>query len=476
MLDTLGNSTGKTIPGAVTIELTQPQVDRAAQGPSHLWAQGGTPTDPVMNEPHPGEYGFAALRCSADNLNGDNVEWITFSSGMKHAYCYAYYVKPPPTSATVIVKKHLVGAPAGMTQRFRFKGSISYASDDSFDINASSATDGSISFYRGETNPSGSPWTFAEQPSPNFELSATDPNAIVCESTGGSKWTIDRSTAEVSINTLVAGDTVTCTYSNTYVEPPGGLAIEKLSIGGTGTFSWLVSPLFGGSPLSTSATTLDEVTPAAAKPQLSSILAGTYRMVERQQVRDDGSWSLASVTCNGDPLSITQPLDVTVNGGASVLCVFTNKFTPKGRISLRKVTYGSTGSVAFEAQGPDSDSAVKTGSATTTAEGASVFATGDYHDFTELGHYSVTEAAAAPTPGGSWKLSSVTCDGAPVPAAQGQIEIELTKTSPLRDCTFVNTFTKTEVNPEPPNPNPDGPLARISVSKRTLNPRVHVGG
>ena len=41
-------------------------------------------------------YGFAALRCAIDNLNGDNVEWIGYPSGASHVFCYAYYVKPPP--------------------------------------------------------------------------------------------------------------------------------------------------------------------------------------------------------------------------------------------------------------------------------------------------------------------------------------------------------------------------------------------
>ena len=71
-----------------------------------LWIQGGTPTDPVLDQIFPGAYGFGALRCAIDNLNGDNVEWIILSRpAARHVFCYAYYVAPPPRSGTIIVRK-----------------------------------------------------------------------------------------------------------------------------------------------------------------------------------------------------------------------------------------------------------------------------------------------------------------------------------------------------------------------------------
>ena len=97
LLNNAGQDTGDTIEGAATLTLTQEQANLAAR-PNSLWIQGGTTTDPVLNVPYPGEYGFGALRCAIDNLNGDNVEWIGFPQGSKHVFCYAYYVKPPPTS------------------------------------------------------------------------------------------------------------------------------------------------------------------------------------------------------------------------------------------------------------------------------------------------------------------------------------------------------------------------------------------
>jgi hypothetical protein len=63
-------SGGVKIEGAVTIGLTRDQVDRASQ--NRLWLQGGTPEDPMLyGEPQfTGRYGFGALRCAIDDLNG----------------------------------------------------------------------------------------------------------------------------------------------------------------------------------------------------------------------------------------------------------------------------------------------------------------------------------------------------------------------------------------------------------------------
>ena len=45
------------------------------QGRNSLWLQGGTRANPITDADN---YGFAALRCATDNLNGDNVEWIAY--------------------------------------------------------------------------------------------------------------------------------------------------------------------------------------------------------------------------------------------------------------------------------------------------------------------------------------------------------------------------------------------------------------
>ena len=140
LLNDNGDVTGFDLPGAVTVPLTDAQATRATSYNS-LWLQGGDVDDPVLDKLHPQQFGFAALRCAIDNLNGDNVEWIAYPAGARHVLCYAYYVQPPPTSGTIIVKKVVAG---GTSQSFRFTGNISYAADHSFSL----AAGASQTFFR----------------------------------------------------------------------------------------------------------------------------------------------------------------------------------------------------------------------------------------------------------------------------------------------------------------------------------------
>ncbi len=93
-------------------------------------------------------YGFGALRCATDNLNGDNVEWISYPPSAIHVFCFAYYVKPAPTSGTIDVVKQ-VTLPSGVDpQRIRFTGDISYTTDHEFFLTASNGNPARQSFIR----------------------------------------------------------------------------------------------------------------------------------------------------------------------------------------------------------------------------------------------------------------------------------------------------------------------------------------
>ena len=61
LLDYAGRPTDDFLEGATTIELTKAQAKRAATANS-LWIQGGTPSDPILNGPYPGQFGFGPLR------------------------------------------------------------------------------------------------------------------------------------------------------------------------------------------------------------------------------------------------------------------------------------------------------------------------------------------------------------------------------------------------------------------------------
>jgi len=104
VLDSGGNRIA--LAGAVTIDLDTAQEQQAAL--SNLWVMGGTAAAPVGDAT---KYAFGALRCAVDNLNGDNVEFVSYPSQVEHVYCFAYYVSPPKGSGTIIVKKHIAGQP-----------------------------------------------------------------------------------------------------------------------------------------------------------------------------------------------------------------------------------------------------------------------------------------------------------------------------------------------------------------------------
>ena len=147
--DYAGRPTDDFLEGATTIELTKAQAIRAATANS-LWIQGGTPSDPILNGPYPGQFGFGALRCSVDNLNGDNVEWIAYPQGTEHVFCYAYYVRPPPTSGTIVIRKEVRDTP-GATQTFTFDGNLSFNEGNVFNLRVSNGQPASQSFYRAAT-------------------------------------------------------------------------------------------------------------------------------------------------------------------------------------------------------------------------------------------------------------------------------------------------------------------------------------
>ena len=250
-----------TIAGATTIELTAAQAAEAAKS-SSLWIQGGTIDDPVLfkSGPFQGMYAFGALRCAIDIWNGDNVEWIQFPAGARHVYCYAYYVTPPPTSGTITIRKALDERTGNATKTFTFEGNISYNVNEQFALTVRDGVPAETTFYRAETTATDPPWTFEEIVPSGWALSG-----LTC-SAGSSQVTPSVPDASVSIR-LVAGDAVTCTFTNTYAPQGGQLLITKLTVGDVGRFPFevledIASP---GEPKTAVATTTEQNVAVEAK-------------------------------------------------------------------------------------------------------------------------------------------------------------------------------------------------------------------
>ena len=474
-----------TVAGATTIELTDDQRAQA-NNPDQLWAQGGTPTDPVLAQMYPGpEYGFGTLRCATDNLNGDNVEFIYFPAGVRHVFCYAFYVKPPPTTGLITIQKQVIGAPAGTNPSFPFNGDIS------FDPNGFQLTDGgSIDFWRA----GGSTWTVTEGPVDGYSLDSIKCTAVTADGgQGQSTTTTDVSSGTATI-ALVALEHVTCVYTNRYIPPPGGLTISKVTRGGVGTFSYSVTG--DGGIHRASATTTEENVPVDATPALTSLAPGNYVIREHSPTATGGTWRMRSASCNGVKRTAGRPVEVTIQSGEQVTCLFTNVFIPRGSISLAKITEGATGTVNFQVERVSGTPAQFLQTATTTTQGIPADAApntpADATDSLRLGSYRIIEQVPASTPAGGWTLVLVECNNVPTPFTQGTIVVALTRSQPALRCVYTNTFSheaKPEPAPEEPKPlppepepppglNPDqpsAPWADLAVTK-TASPSVVVTG
>jgi len=440
LLDTAGKDVpGQEIAGATTIQLTTAQRDQASR--SALWVQGGTPTDPVLAGPFPGpRYGFGTLRCATDNLNGDNAEFIFFPQGVTHVFCYAYYVLPPPTAGVITIKKQVVGGPGGASFLFNGAGSGNL----SFDPNGFSLADGgSQDFFRA----GGTDWNVTESAVDNYTTSVSCVNGSA---------TIDGRTVTIH---LQAEQHVTCTFTNTYVPPPGGLRISKVTHGGVGTFTYDVTPVSGGGAHHVTATTSVEGVPVTAEPPLTALTPGTYRVAEHRPTTPDGRWRLTRISCDGTAHATTGPFEVTIESGQGVSCRFTNQFTPAGAISLAKITEGATGSVKFQIERVSRPPSRYLQTATTTTQGVAAEAVptspANATEHLHLGTYRITEQTPASGPAGGWTLTLITCNGDPMPFAQGSILVTLTSSSPHVHCVFTDSFSRHP--PPPPEPEPPAP-------------------
>lgn len=469
LLDSKGTPTGRSIAGAVTVALTPEQAAIAAR-PNSLWVQGGTPMDPILNQPFPGQYGFGALRCAIDDLNGDNVEWVGFPSGVKHVFCFAYYVQPPPTSGTVVVVKHSQ-APSGTSESFPFEGNLSFNEGGRFALAPAAGQSAQQTFIRAETLPGEAPWTVRELVPPSWRLTGLQ----CASSSGGSKTTIDLAQAEAAIY-LGSGDTVTCTYTDEPIPPAGGLLIRKLTQGGLGSFPIEVKPVTGGQTSTVTATTLREGEAVDALPGPLSLAPGEYALSETTPQEPGGRWALSSVQCNGSDLPVTQPIHVTIVSGAGTVCTLANTFAPAGSISIEKVTEGGVGTTGFTISPAAGKPFELQQSATTKHPGEPAPAIGEPAHELKLGKYLIQETTPEPAGGGRWELSLVHCNGRDLPFADGQTTVELTAAEHDLHCTFTNIF-----NPDPPpEPKPPpgvvDPQAKLTVVKQAHAGQVAPGG
>jgi uncharacterized repeat protein (TIGR01451 family) len=434
--------------GAVTIGLNRDQVDRAEE--NSLWLQGGTPEDPALfGDPQfAGGYGFGALRCSIDNLYGNNVETIQFPSGTRHAFCFAYYVRPPaPTSGTIVIRKQVEGSEADET--FRFSGNVSYDEGGVFDLSASEGDPGSIEFVRAETGAGDEPWTVVEDAREGWDLTG-----LSCASELGSTSATDLAARRVQI-TLLAGDTVTCTFTNRLRPPMGALVLRKVTLDGTGSFPFRVRDEDGDVVARRELTTTSPGAPGAVG--VISLEPGRYRVSERRPATGEGVWRLSDVTCNGSDRDPGEPVVVNITAGGGAVCTFTNRLDRPGRINIRKVTIRGVGTAGFIVSPTGDPEVQRRQFATTRQPGVPARARGQSTRELPFGRYVIQETAISAGDAAVWSLIAVLCDGEIVPFEQGRATVRISRRTPVRKCTFVN-LRESDPSPSPapePDPTPD---------------------
>lgn len=464
LLDSSGNPTGQSIEGAVTIELTKEEVELAGRG--SLWVQGGTTSDPMLSKRYPEEYGFGSLRCAIDNLNGDNVEWVGYPPGYRHMFCFAYYVKPPPTSGTIIIKKKVVGHGSGAAETFHFGGNVSFNPGGAFDLTVSPpSTESAVTFYRGQTKPGETPWNVHENLPPNWRL-----KAITCHSaTAESETSIDSAKHEAIIK-LAPEDTVTCTYEDEFEPPPGDLTVRKVSVGSTGTFGFkvrratrpnrVVANLF--------ATTLKEGLAVEATPAPIVLRPGDYTVEESSASKDRGTWVLTDAGCDSVRGTFSDKLvHVRIESGESLSCTFRNELRPTASLKIQKTTEHGVGTFGFSVVSQDRPGEAIRQSADVTREGEPFDAKGGSTDALFFEPYVIQEFLPPPVPTGHWQLTSVMCDGQEVPFAAGAALVSITEEQSAPTCLFADRFETNEV--------PVEETARVSVTKVADRREIKLG-
>ncbi|WP_189274631.1 prealbumin-like fold domain-containing protein [Kitasatospora griseola] len=443
----------------------------AAARKAALVAQGGTKSAPLNGMQD--TYGFAALRCSQDNQNGDNAEYVDFPSGTTHVFCYYYAITPPPGAGTITVTKRIVDGSNGVGS-FRYDGNLSYADTNNDGVNdfvltASSTNSASMSFVRGETREGDEPWHITEFVDPDSGWVLVGRPVCTAVNAGGGPGTSTSVTDHSGLAsvTLAAGDHVTCVYNNERAAGPA--LLEKESLGGTGAFDLTVTgPPEAEITAENVVTTTDPGVPVtvayAAHP-----VPGHYELSEVIPAPDaTGHWATPTAFCNGTELPITvgTPTPAAPNGtwragydlvtDVEAKCLITSRFVPGGRIDIEKVTEGGTGtfrytisagpeprdeSVAF----PNPQSAV----VTTTASGTPTTAhpadgsSGPAADLLPVGTgqpYVIQELLPAPPEDGWWELEAADCGSGQgrTDLEQAVVEVNLTADHPTPTCRFTN--------------------------------------
>lgn len=438
LLNSAGVATGGNLAGATTIQLTSAQVTAATN--HQLWIQGGVPGAPLNGN---STIAFGSLRCAIDNNNGDNVEWIGYPTGTTHVFCYALYVDTTPASGTIRIVKEVSG-PTPPLWQFNFGGDISFNNGGVFSLTNSAP---SIDFVR-QAN---TDWVITED-SPPLPFTFT---GISCDTGTSGTAIYDLPNRKVTAQ-VAPGQTLTCTYTNTFPQPTVSLATYKVTKGAVGGPFPIVVTGTGltPGPFNQTATTSAALTPTLATGDSTDGLdPGTYNIAETLPAATGaGSWAHTVNKCvdTTGPIVTPQGASFDVSLANDTVCFIGNTFTPNGKIKVQAMQTGPGNFNPASAESSyiinDPNGASKFQAATNSGFNSfapAIPATGA-DVTTNLGfqNYTITGVAPQDTSTGSWAVDSVTCNaGNPVIDASNLfVTLTLSPSDYDVTCSFVYRF------------------------------------
>ncbi|GII21152.1 hypothetical protein Pme01_07490 [Planosporangium mesophilum] len=419
-LDPTGRDTGGLLAGGVTVALSDEQIALAAR--RQLWVQGGTPDRPVGDGS-----GFGALRCAVDGRTAGNLQWLSFPSGVRHVFCYAYYVKGAAAGGTVTVRMRTT-RPVGYPQPVPFVSGLTNATDGQFSL-AGSGEPVEASFTR---------------PPASYQVTPRVPAGwrvagVTCGASrsdgrsAASRSSVDAATATASV-ALAAGDTVLCTYS---MEPPAlprGLSLKLFGAGAGGAFGLAV---VGGSTRQnlTATTDADGTAVSASGADLTALPPGRYTVTVTPPPAQAPQWTVAGALCNGATVGVdAMTVKVDLVAGVGLECVLRlARKAPALRLAV--VTADGVAGAAFAVVPVDSVGGGWWAAANTTGYGVPAAAAGDVPRDPGFGGYLLTAVPPRSTLTTAWRLASLSCDSAAEAVADGTVRVSLTPGGPEPTCT-----------------------------------------
>src|SRR5581483_2970307 len=213
-----------------------------------------------------------------------------FPAGVRHVFCFAYYVRSAQPTGTLIVRAKPTRA-VGYPQRFTFDASPSYAPDKRIML-ASSGAPADATLVRAA---GGKPGQVVARVPVGWRLADL---SCARSGSGASLATVDLASATATV-TLAPGEIVTCTFT---FDPPAtatGLTLRVYTDRAGGTFGLTVDGDGGPRTLS-AAPTGDGSAVLATGAELGTLTPGRYTVTLKPPSGDAAVWSLAGVFCGAE--------------------------------------------------------------------------------------------------------------------------------------------------------------------------------